>query len=112
MNLSELLKNPNFKDQDLRDDLVFYMRSDPVFYRKAYYPAMCELDDAIDSGRKTGPGMLKKMVELAAYNYVKKFGIKETVDDVFTKEDLSEVINHIYNEESEKCRKGDYRPLE
>lgn len=112
MNLNDLLKNPNFQDHDLRDDLVFYMRKDPAFFRKAYYPAMCELDDKIDSGKETSATDLLELVKLGAYNYVKKFGLQETVGDVFDQEDLEEIAEFIYDEESKKCKEGEYSPLD
>ena len=112
MNLNDLLKNPNFQDHDLRDDLVFYMRKDPAFFRKAYYPAMCELDDKIDSGKKTSSNDLLELVKLGAYNYVKKFGLQETLGDVFDQDDLEEIAEFIYSEESKKCKDGDYAPLD
>jgi hypothetical protein len=95
--------NPN-------DDLSVFMRNDPMFYRKHYFPAMAKISDLHDRGESIDPLVLMGPVVDQGINvYCKKFNIKQRPDQVFPKTERAEVIKKIYSEELPQIKKGDYR---
>ena len=40
---------------DVVDDTLVFMRNDPIFYRKYYYPSVCELADCQRAGKDADP---------------------------------------------------------
>jgi hypothetical protein len=58
---------PNF---DLVDDTSFYMRNDPMFYRKQYFPAMASMADMHSKGKKIDRTTLEKMVVHTVENII------------------------------------------
>jgi len=95
---------------DKIDDLVVYMRNDPEFYRKQYFPTMCNVADMQREGTNDNPqSIIMPMIEKAIGEYCQKFQIARHVDDVFDNNDRTAVFDKIYKEEMEQIEKGEYK---
>ena len=94
---------------DVVDDTLVFMRNDPVFYRKFYFPAVCELADCQRAGKDADPKkFLTPMIEKGCDSYVKKYNVGRNSEEVFTAEDRTNLLQKINDEETENIRKGDY----
>ena len=94
---------------DVVDDTLVFMRNDPVFYRKFYFPAVCELADCQRAGKDADPKkFLTPMIEKGFDAYVKKYNVGRNSEEVFTAEDRTNLLQKINDEETENIRKGDY----
>lgn len=92
---------------DVVDDVQQYMKNDPMFYRKVYYPTMCKMQDELKS-QNNAKDLIGPMVELATKGYVECYKINKLPEDLLTTEDYDDIINRIYEDEIEALRKGDY----
>lgn len=93
---------------DVVEDVVVFMRNDPVFYRKHYYPAIANLADIHRSGEKINKSVLGSMVDNGCNSYCKKFNLGRKPADVFTADDRHAIINKITSEELKNIKNGDY----
>jgi hypothetical protein len=92
------------------DDLTIFMRNDPIFYRKHYFPMMANISDIHERGQSVDPIVLMKpVVDRGINTYCKKFNLGKKADRIFSNEDRSEVINKIYSEEMPYVKKGAYK---
>ena len=94
---------------DLVDDASFYMRNDPNFYRKEYFPCMAKLADKHGAGEKIDRTMVQDMVERGINRYVRKFNLGKTSEDVFKQPDREALIDKLFSEEMEQIKRGDYK---
>jgi len=109
MRISEL-QRPNDLDFDIVEDTVVFMRNDPMFYRKHYFPAMSKLADIYSSGKSVDARKhLMPTIEAACNEYVKKYDIARNTEEAFTNEDRTAIMQKIYSEEMEQIRKGEYK---
>ena len=95
---------------DVVDDLHVFMRNDPMFYRKQYYPTMCGISDRIE--KMDSPEMVKllmPMVDKAAKIYCKKFKLGKDDSDLIKLKDRQNLVKKISSEELPRIRKGDYK---
>ena len=98
--------NLNF---DIVDDASFYMRNDPSFYRKEYFPCMAKMADKHSQGTKIDRTDIMKMVERGIDAYVKKYNLGRSSDDVFKQPDRDALIDKLFSEEMEQIKHGDYK---
>lgn len=95
---------------DVVEDVVVFMRNDPQFYRKSFFPAFSKVADLHRAGKPIDQNKcLGDMVERALEGYCKKFNIARMVDEVFTNDDREQIINKVFSEEMEQIKKGDYK---
>tara|TARA_B110000503_G_C7048579_1_gene371293 strand:- start:353 stop:691 length:339 start_codon:yes stop_codon:yes gene_type:complete len=95
---------------DVVDDLHVYMRNDPMFYRKEYFPMVLKMNDAIQSGSKVNTKeMIVPMINKGVHSYCKQFNLARTSSDIFTDKDISAVAEKIYSEELTAIRNGAYK---
>ena len=81
---------------DVVEDTLVFMRNDPVFYRKYYYPSVCELADCQRAGKDADPKKyLTAMIEMGCDNYVKKYNVGRNSEEVFTAEDRSNLLQEL-----------------
>ena len=93
----------------IAEDLMVFMRNDPMFYRKSYYPCMSDISDRKFKGEDVNfEECARPMVELAINEYCKKFRITSTPQSVFTTEDEDSVIEMIMSEEMPRIEAGEY----
>jgi len=95
---------------DRVDDIVVYMRNDPVFYRKQYFPTISNIADMQREGSNNNPqDIIMPMIDKAINGYCAKYNISRHVDDVFDKNDRTAIFDKIYKEEMEQIEKGEYK---
>jgi len=95
---------------DKVDDVVVFMRNDPMFYRKQYFPTCSNLADMQREGSNDDPkSILMPMIEKGINEYCAKFKIARHPDDVFNNNDRTEIFNKINKEEMEQIEKGEYK---
>jgi len=87
-------------DYDVKEDLKIYMRNDPMFYRKAFFPAFDQYRK--DKNTRT----LEKMVNNGLANYCKKFELPFAPKELLTREDIVTVVNELINDEFEEMNEG------
>ena len=96
-------------DFDIVDDAIVFMRNDPMFYRKTFFPAVTRIADAHREGKKVDQvKILSPVVERGIQSYCKKFKLADQADDVFNQSDREAIIDRIFSEEMEQIKKGDY----
>ena len=94
---------------DLADDVVVFMRNDPVFYRKHYFPAISNLADRFrDKKEINDTSIIGSMVDKGMNTYCKKYKLGRKPADIFTADDRHTLINKITSEELEEIKKGSY----
>lgn len=98
--------NLNF---DIVDDASYYMRNDPSFYRKEYFPCMARMADKHSEGAKVDRTMIMKMVERGIDNYVKKYNLGRSSEDIFKQPDRDALIDKLFSEEMEQIKRGEYK---
>ena len=91
---------------DVVDDIQQYMKNDPAFYRRVYYPTMCKMQECGESGNPKD--LVAPMALLAARNYVKKYKINKDAEELLNAEEMDDLINRVYEEEMEACNRGEY----
>lgn len=112
MKIVEFFKKENEVDApyNVVEDLAIFMRNDPMFYRKTFFPAMADVSDKLERGEAVDPVvMLRPMVDRGVNSYCKKFAQKKRPDDLFSDADKIEAIKKIYSEEMPAIKKGDYK---
>jgi hypothetical protein len=95
---------------DVVDDVIVFMRNDPQFYRKSFFPAVSRVADLHREGKSIDKGkLLSSMVEQGLNEYCKKFNIAKMPDEVFNNDDRMSIIDRIFSEEMEEIQKGEYK---
>jgi hypothetical protein len=95
-------------DFDLSDDLVFYMRSDPEFYRTKYFPLVSKFSSICNKNSAPGPVFFQDIVTDAYSKYKEKFQLKE-LEDKLSVDMLKEICTKIHKEEFEDFKKEQER---
>tara|TARA_B110000503_G_scaffold143437_1_gene244865 strand:- start:52 stop:387 length:336 start_codon:yes stop_codon:yes gene_type:complete len=97
-------------DFDVVDDAIVFMRNDPVFYRKQYYPAIAKMADMHRDNKSLSDTekLLGPLVDSAINSYCKKFKVAGKPADIFTVEDRASIIEKICSEELEEINNGAY----
>jgi hypothetical protein len=91
------------------EDCMSFMKNDPMFYRKHFFPAISKVADLYRAGKKVDANeCLMPMIERGCNSYVKKFKVARAVDDVFNNDDRMTLLNQIYTEELAEIEKGEY----
>lgn len=104
--LEEINKDLPF---DIVDDLAIYMRNDPVFYRKTYFPVLEQMKASFKSGKKfNAEKHLTPIIEKAIIQYCKKFNIPKRPVDLIDDNDKKSLLKKLYSEEMTQIRKGTY----
>lgn len=92
------------------DDLTVFMRNDPMFYRKHYFPVMAKIADLQDRGQSIDTmALISPIVQQGIDAYCQKFNITQSPNEVFPRSERAEIVNKIYSEESPEIKKGNYR---
>jgi hypothetical protein len=94
---------------DVVDDLTIFMRNDPAFYRKHYFPMMAKVSDMYEKGESIDPIIvMRPTVDKAVDSYCRRYKIKKRPDDLFLDDDRREVCNKVFNEELPHIKEGGY----
>jgi len=100
--------NSNF-NFDIVDDASYYMRNDPNFYRKQYFPCMAKLADKHSEGQKVDRTMIMDMIEQGINGYVKQYNLGRSPEDVFKQPDRDALIDKLFSEEMDQIKRGEYK---
>lgn len=94
---------------DVVEDAMVYMRNDPMFYRKHYYPAMVQACNATREGKDVDMGsMFKPMIDKGCNAYVKQYKIGKHPEEVFRPEERQSLFDRICTEEMPRIEAGEY----
>jgi len=94
---------------DVVEDAKIFMRNDPMFYRKHYFPAMTQCQDAHRTGKKVNmANIIKPMIEKGCNAYVKQYNIGKHPEEVFRPEERQSLYDMIYTEEMPRIEAGEY----
>jgi hypothetical protein len=94
---------------DVIDDVAVFMRNDPQFYRKNFFPAIDKMKSCVDNGTRVDANkMLGPVVDKACEGYCQKFNVNRTPADLFDLDDRQALIQRLYSEEMENIKKGAY----
>ena len=88
----EMLPKP---DYDIAEDLVIFMRNDPMFYRRSYFPT---LEDFKVQKKKE---LLSDMVKKGLNKYCEKFGLPHNKEDLLGEGDINQIVSEIIKDELE-----------
>ena len=95
---------------DVVDDLCVFMRNDPQFYRRSYFPMIGGMAECYEQGGKfNAKKELFPVVDDAMKKYVATYELAKTVGEVFTSEERMAVAKKIWAEEMGEIRKGTYK---
>jgi hypothetical protein len=110
MRIDEFAQNGEQRfDFDVVDDIIVFMRNDPMFYRKSFFPAMAQIADLHRAGKPVDKNKcLGSMVETALGAYCKKYGVADVPDEIFNNDDRLQIIDKIFSEEMMQIKQGDY----
>jgi|AntDeeMinimDraft_6_1070357.scaffolds.fasta_scaffold03036_4 hypothetical protein len=94
---------------DVVEDLFVFMKNDPMFYRRVYFPMMSKIADAMSNNKNVDfEKALRPVIEKAVEVYAKKFDLPPSTKKMFTDESRSNLINRIRDEETQNIEQGDY----
>ena len=101
MHIKDFTKNPLHGNDkglpyDVVEDTLCYMRNDPMFYRKHYYPAIAKLADHHRAGKKFDPAsLLSPMIEKGCDAYCRKYNIARSPEEIFSNDDRNNILEKI-----------------
>jgi hypothetical protein len=107
------LEDRNQEDQipfDVVEDLAIFMRNDPMFYRKTFFPAMADVSDKMERGEEVDPAvMMRPVVDKGVNSYCNKFIRDRRPEDLFTEQDRVKTVEKLCAEEIPHVKKGMYK---
>jgi hypothetical protein len=110
MKLFEVEEKQDEVPFDVVEDLAIFMRNDPMFYRKTFFPAMADVSDRMERGESVDPAMfIAPVVDKGVNSYCKKFVKDKRPEDIFTTEDKTSCVKKIQAEELSNIKKGMYK---
>lgn len=108
MRINEIEDLDNSLTYDLVDDIIVYMRNDPMFYRKSFFPTMIHMKKLYKTKKDLDPSLLLPLINKAKTEYCKKFNILKKPDDLLDKVELDDLVKRLYTEELENIKNGNY----
>jgi len=94
---------------DITSDLHVFMKNDPMFYRRVYYPTILKIADHLKQKRKLNfSKVLSPMIDKALDVYCKKFDLPQSTKKHFTQDSRKSLIDSIRDEEMQQIRQGEY----
>lgn len=93
---------------DVAEDLIVFMRNDPMFYRRHLYPSLVDVQETVKAGKKFNKRNLIPVIEKAIDSYVKKFNIKKLPEEILSDAEKMDCVSKILKDEAENFRKGEY----
>ena len=95
---------------DLVEDALVYMRNEPMFYRKEYYPIMTQIADSHRAGNdKKIKEMIMPLINKGILSYCKKYNLASMPDDIFSEDHRNKMYEKIFQEEMDQIKKGEYQ---
>lgn len=95
---------------DVVEDAIVFMRNDPMFYRRQYYPTVTKLADLTRSGKSCDKMKLfAPVIEDGLNQYCRKFKLADQADEIFNQDDRTAIIDRVFSEEMDLIKKGEYK---
>ena len=94
----EIIPKPDF---DVPADLLIFMRNDPMFYRKNFFPA---IEDYKANRKDTTP--IERMISKGLDEYCTKFNIQNPKNEIFGDGDVQRLVAEIIADEMEDQDSG------
>ena len=94
----EIVPKPDF---DVSSDLLIFMRNDPMFYRKTFFPA---IDAYKDNEKDTSP--IEAMIKNGLKAYCTKFNIQNPTDELMGEGDVQQLVAEIIADEKDDFDEG------
>src|SRR5210317_1191708 len=94
----EIIPKP---DYDVPSDLILFMRNDPMFYRKNFFPA---IDKYKENTKDTLP--LESMIKRGLGQYCEKFQIETPQDELMGEGDIQDLVRQIIADEMDDLSEG------
>ena len=94
----EIIPKP---DYDVPSDLLIFMRNDPMFYRKNFFPAV---EKYKENTKDTAP--LENMVKRGLGEYCNKFKIENPKEELMGEGDMIDLVRQIIADEMEELDEG------
>jgi hypothetical protein len=88
-------------DYDVASDLLIFMRNDPMFYRKNFFPAV---ETYKENDKDTSP--IENMIKGGLGQYCQKFNILNPTDELMGEGDIQELALKIIQDEMEDISEG------
>lgn len=88
-------------DYDVASDLLIFMRNDPMFYRKTFFPAV---ETYKENEKDTSP--LEDMIRRGLKEYCTKFNILNSIEDLIGEGDVQQLVAEIIADEKEDLDEG------
>jgi len=107
MRINEVIETDTDLPFDIVDDIHVFMKNDPKFYRKMYYPMVNKMQKVKDT--TTQKKCIKDIVKPACNHYCKNYKINKKPEDLLDKPSLESLVNKIYSEEMQNISKGEYK---
>lgn len=113
MRIDELGNNNNSNlrlDFDNVEDLCIFIRNNPMFYRKQFFPCMANISDKLDAGKKCDPVKdIGPCVDNACDAYCDTYDLPHDPKTLFPVDDRRAAIEKLYAEEMPNVKKGMYK---
>jgi len=93
---------------DISQDLIVYMRNEPMFYRKHLYPALIDVQAAVQKGGKYNKKQMLPVIEKGLQAYVNRYGIKKPAEELMNDQEKLECISNLLADEQDNFRQGAY----
>lgn len=93
---------------DIIQDLIVYMRNDPMFYRKHLYPALVDVQDAVQNGGRYSKKNLIPLIDKGLQAYTNRFSIKKLPTELMNNQEKIECITKLLADEQENFKEGTY----
>ena len=90
---------------DIAEDLMVFMRNDPLFYRRNYFEVADHIRENHNNPKKINKDMIERLVNMGFNEYIKKYKIQHPIEDIFTNEEKNAIIQKIIDEELENLEK-------
>lgn len=105
MKINEFFNNPDNNEPTINydpgKDLVIFMQSDPMFYRKHLYPAMIDFERAGKAGKIANKKSLLPIVDHAIKQYCAKYELPQDPKKLFPDEIKTQIIDELLNPDPE-----------
>lgn len=92
---------------DIAEDLYVFIKNDPMFYRRAYFPALSKIAGQIKNKKKVNfKSALGPMVDKGFEAYRKKYKLPRSTK--LSLDNKETIVNRIRDDEMPEIRKGEY----
>ena len=92
---------------DVVDDVKAFILNDKDFYRRTYYPSMCDLQKQMKKGKMSTKTLLP-VVDKACDSYCSKFNVTKNAKNLLDKSEKLDLIQRLIADERENLEKGEF----